>query len=198
MAMENICLYNKFRHCKYQETCRRQHLREICELPLCENKSCMRRHPRACKFFENYERCKFGSFCSFSHKTSESGLAAPTNNVEISEMKTRLDTLEETARQHETEIRILNEKVKDVEQRNVELETELKIVLESVKTTSEKVVKEATEVIIKVISKQQDALEKRSETTLNNLTNQLAMIFQLLQPQSSSQQPARNNHQPES
>ena len=184
MAMENICLYNKFGHCKYQETCRRQHLREICELPLCENKSCMRRHPRACKFFENYERCKFGSFCS--------------NNVEISEMKTKLDTLEETARQHENEIKILNEKVKDVEQRNVELETELKIVLESVKTTSEKVVKEATEVIIKVISKQQDALETRCETTLNNLTDQLAMIFQLLQPQSSSQQPARNNHQPES
>ena len=53
MAMENICLYNKFGHCKYQETCRRQHLREICELPLCENKSCMRRHPRTCKFFMN-------------------------------------------------------------------------------------------------------------------------------------------------
>ena len=58
--------------------------------------------------------------------------------------------------------------------------------------------KEATEAFMKIISKQQDDIEKRSEATLNSLTNQLAMIFKLLQSQSSSQQPARNDRNPKS
>ena len=58
--------------------------------------------------------------------------------------------------------------------------------------------KEATEAVIKIISKQQDDIQKRSEATLDSLTNQLAMIFKLLQPQSYSQQPARNDHKPNS
>ena len=196
MAMENICFHNKFGHCKFQETCRRQHFREICELPACETESCPKRHPRVCKFFENFNRCKFGSYCSFSHRTLKTSFAASVNKSEVDDMKSRLDNLEEKARQSEIEIKMLNEKVEHVEQRNKKLEIELKIALESVKTTSELVVKEATEAVIKIISKQQDDIEKRSEATLDSLTNQLAMIFKLLQPQSSSQQPARNDHTP--
>ena len=198
MAMEKICFYNKFGHCKFQETCIRQHFREICELPGCETESCPKRHPRVCKFFENFNRCKFGSYCSFSHRTFESVLAAPENETKVNELKSRLDTLEEKARQSENEIKVLNEKIKNVEQRNVKLEKDFKTVLGSVKTTTELVVKEATDAVIKTITQQQDAIEKRSDDTLESLTNQLAMIFKLLQPQSSSQQPVRNEHKPKS
>ena len=44
---------------------------------------------------------------------------------------------------------------------------------------------EETEAVIDVISKQQDEIEKPSEIKLDPPNNQLAMIFNLLQPSSS-------------
>ena len=68
MAAENTCLHNKFGHCRYRDTCRHRHIQEICENSTCEIHNCEKRHPRECRFWNVYNRCKFGDFCSFKHK----------------------------------------------------------------------------------------------------------------------------------
>ena len=78
MALESLCLYNKFGHCKFSETCRKLHNKEICRNKTCEIQHCLKRHPRPCKYFQEYKRCKFGEFCSFSHD-SEYHIHVPNN-----------------------------------------------------------------------------------------------------------------------
>ena len=34
---------------------------------MCKSKECKKRHPKPCKFFTFYSRCKFSEFCSFIH-----------------------------------------------------------------------------------------------------------------------------------
>ena len=70
MAVENICKFFKFGHCKFGQTCYNQHINELCENRSCEISSCVKRHPSKCKYFNIYKRCKFGEFCSFLHVES--------------------------------------------------------------------------------------------------------------------------------
>ena len=67
MATQIICNYNKLGHCKYGETCRNQHVNEICEKTLCDVQTCNLRHPRVCRWFRDFQRCKFIEYCSYSH-----------------------------------------------------------------------------------------------------------------------------------
>ena len=68
MATQNVCRYFKFGFCKYLEKCRFVHVTEICENPECDAaRSCSLRHPRICKFYRDYKRCKFGEWCCFKH-----------------------------------------------------------------------------------------------------------------------------------
>ena len=93
MASENLCLYNKYGHCKFTVTCCHLHTKEICENPNCETEKCFQRHPRKCKFFEEFRRCKFGNFCSFFHRAQkQSEIGFP--NSQLIDVKTRLATLE--------------------------------------------------------------------------------------------------------
>ena len=50
--------------------CRMMHITEICSNPLCEIKSCNLRHPKVCKYFRDYKRCKFGEWCYFAHSNN--------------------------------------------------------------------------------------------------------------------------------
>ena len=45
MNFENLCRYNKFGYCKFEQTCRLNHFDEICEIPHCEIQLCEKRHP---------------------------------------------------------------------------------------------------------------------------------------------------------
>ena len=63
MAPEDILNYHKYRHCKFSETCRKFHSKENCEKNNdCETFKCLKRHPRSCRYFEKFRRCKFGDF----------------------------------------------------------------------------------------------------------------------------------------
>ena len=70
MAAPLLCRYNKLGHCKFKETCRLLHINKICEDSQCEISMCQLRHPIKCKFYTQYQRCKFSEYCSFSHKTN--------------------------------------------------------------------------------------------------------------------------------
>ena len=59
MATQNVCKYNKFGYCRYRETCRNLHIDEICENKTCDITTCRQRHPRECRYYREYFRCKF-------------------------------------------------------------------------------------------------------------------------------------------
>ena len=67
MAAFLICKYDKFGYCKLGEKCRKQHIKEICFEKACDVSQCKQRHPKACRYFRNYGRCKF-SPCAFKHE----------------------------------------------------------------------------------------------------------------------------------
>ena len=81
-TIETICKFNQFGFCKFLSHCRRHHVNEIC-LEMCNNCNCPKRHPKTCKFFEKYNRCKFGEYCAFAHK--ENPLVKEINTLKINE-----------------------------------------------------------------------------------------------------------------
>ena len=93
MDVTEVCLFNKFGHCKYQTACRKRHINTICEKEKCEVDNCCERHPRECNYYREYKRCKFGSYCSFTHKASKDEKIEHLR-TEINGMKARMVRLE--------------------------------------------------------------------------------------------------------
>ena len=99
-----ICKYNKFGFCKFGNTCLRKH-----ENTKCENKSiwnCSLRHPRSCKYFREYKRCKFGDFCKFSHDIFV--------DEDVEKIRVELGTLKIKIANKDKEIEQLNEKMENL------------------------------------------------------------------------------------
>ena len=65
-----VCLHNKFGFCKYGEHCRKEHVEVVCENEECTVNECSKRHPRPCKYFREFGKCKFSEICAFSHNVS--------------------------------------------------------------------------------------------------------------------------------
>ena len=114
MADLIICKYNKFGYCKFDEKCRKQHIKEICFEKSCEISQCNQRHPKVCRYYRNYGRCKF-SPCALKHedhadynktvdkeiKTSHDKFLALENailgkNEEIEELTNKILSIEHT------------------------------------------------------------------------------------------------------
>ena len=72
MANQNFCRYNKFGFCKYGEVCRKKHVSEKCYKSSCEVGACDLRHSKICKYYREFKRCKFGQYCYFDHKETDS------------------------------------------------------------------------------------------------------------------------------
>ena len=93
MATQSVCSFYKFGFCKFQEVCRRQHLKEICVAAACDGKKCIQRHPKVCKFLRNYGYCKFGEWCLFSHIVKKDPEVEKLK-AENKEIKKKLEELE--------------------------------------------------------------------------------------------------------
>ena len=81
----------------------------------CENRKCLKRHLKTCKYFERYNRCKFGVYCAFAH--TENPLV-----TEMKKLKIKYDTLEEDLNNNEVfdlkvKVEALEKVVEDVVQR---------------------------------------------------------------------------------
>ena len=70
MEAMTICVFNKFGFCKYGVTCRKKHEDLKCENSRCEIFDCNRRHPKECKYFREFKRCKYNEYCRYEHKIS--------------------------------------------------------------------------------------------------------------------------------
>ena len=75
--MATICKFNQIGFCKFLSYCRNMHINEKCSEIKCEDRNCLKRHPKICKFYQLYNRCKFGEYCAFTHK----------ENAQVTEMK---------------------------------------------------------------------------------------------------------------
>ena len=64
---KNVCKRNKFGYCFFGDKCRNLHVNVICVVKNCDMIVCEKRHPRSCKFYRDYGRCKFVDFCKYNH-----------------------------------------------------------------------------------------------------------------------------------
>ena len=67
MSAVIVCKFYKFGFCKFGDRCRYHHENTVCADDDCTIHHCSYRHPRACRFYQEYGRCKFGIYCQFSH-----------------------------------------------------------------------------------------------------------------------------------
>ena len=102
MAGNKLCLHNKFGFCKHGDKCRKEHVQEICQDNECNQSECRRRHPKECKYFKLYKRCKFNDFCAFSH-------VIPLDPVleEVKLLKENVKALEKEVKEKNHEIKVL-------------------------------------------------------------------------------------------
>lgn len=109
MATQNVCTFFKFGFCKYTVKCRFLHVKENCENLECDVISCNLRHPKICRFYRDYRRCKFGEWCCFRHveKNLES-------NKEVID---RIKNIEKLIAEKDAKITNLENKMKLIEEK---------------------------------------------------------------------------------
>ena len=105
MATHNVCSYNKYGFCKHGDLCRKHHEKRVCENQLYEVVLCSLRHPKICKFYREYKRCKFNP-CAYKHEDDEK-----TIDILMKENKTMSEKIEQIV----LDIKILTEKEKKSE-----------------------------------------------------------------------------------
>ena len=65
--------------------------------------NCEKRHPKVCKFFREYHRCKFTTFCRYSHTVTD-------NDEQIKEIEIKMDEIDKKV---ETKIEAIKKKFED-------------------------------------------------------------------------------------
>ena len=108
---QNVCRYNKYGYCKFCDKCKFKHNNVKCVDENCDVFNCEKRHPVACKYFRNFQKCRFPN-CAFNHDID-------TNEKKLDEKLKRLEN-----------------KVKENDQKTCEKKFEIK--LEEVKKKFEK------------------------------------------------------------
>ena len=89
--------------------CRKHHVNENCQNRSCKISECRERHPKLCRYFQNYGRCKF-SPCAFKHETS---YIKPVN--EENDLREKLFFLENEIKEKDKKIEELATKISDLE-----------------------------------------------------------------------------------
>ena len=108
MATQIVCSWNKFGYCRHKEACRRKHVKEICENPSCDFKTCSFRHPKQCKFYRDHGLCKFDP-CMFSHKVNNTAYEKLEQKCEENALK--ISNIEEILANKDEQINQLIDKI---------------------------------------------------------------------------------------
>ena len=100
------------------------------------------RHPKTCKYFREYRRCKFGEYCYFDHKETHSELLEKkvndiivkvdnlekklehnnqqASNPDFETLEKKLETIERLIEDKNRTIEVLEEKIRVIEVKHVE------------------------------------------------------------------------------
>ena len=94
MAEElQICQYNQKGFCKYCMQCTKEHINQICPIQFqCNDLLCKMRHPKKCKTFDVYGKCKF-SDCAYLHVKEVENSKVHALEIEVNELKQEVQKL---------------------------------------------------------------------------------------------------------
>ena len=174
-----ICQFNKFGHCKFGLNCRQEHVNDICDEDSCDASDCLKRHPRPCKYFDLYRRCKFLDFCSFSHRNVENQHGHDFT-LDISNLDLKIEDIIVKQREDSSGIAL---KIENLERENNLLKNKLENIMNSMNKITESTVKAATESALEMMIKQQKDLEKVTNDRLDTLSQEIVSLVNILRPQ---------------
>ena len=211
---QNVCWFNRFGYCRFGNHCFRKHINIICENVNCEIAKCSSRHPRKCKYFLEYQKCKFGEYCRFSHgipnnpKNMEK-IEALEKEVEvlkqeIKHMKDHFDMKESQLKMIQTEV---NEKVviiqkvelasKYLEKELEDSKTEIRLLLDKIdiieevnKTLEIEAIKakKETDVLKEDLDKKNKETEFLKDTLTKNKEEREALILKINQTNNKAEE----------
>ena len=165
MAAQIVCRFNKFGFCKFKETCRNHHIKELCEDSSCDILSCDYRHPQVCKFYRDFGRCKYSEYCFYAHVDKE-------DISEISRSLTnKINDLENKVNGKENDIIELSEKIKFLEMKEAEQKNEIYDLIEKLNQKVESLLKnieKEKDVKFENLAIKIDTLEKQVEETIKH------------------------------
>ena len=196
MAAGSVCIYRKYGHCKYLETCKFRHIEKICDEEACEIENCHSRHPRDCRFFRDYRKCKFGDYCSYNHQNFNAKLDDSVQN-ELENVKEDLKTMKAKVNELENEVKEKDRHVKEIHESLENLletrETDAKSIREQILEATEFIVKKSTEAVVVLLDQRQASIENIQSAKLDSLTEQLTALFSLINPgpQQTSSKPSQ-------
>ena len=130
MATQNVCSWFKFGYCRHREYCRRQHVKDICEKIECEVSNCISRHPKICKFYRDYGKCKFNP-CMFRHVKDENSDQVEALKKENESILKKLENIEKSMNDLDVQMEQsedIIEKLKEVDrkfEKVIEIEKEI-------------------------------------------------------------------------
>ena len=122
MAAPTLCLFNKFGYCKFSERCIRHHVNEICVSNHCNISECRKRHPKLCKYFENYRRCKFNP-CAYRHEKDSSKTYDEVEERNLKEINDKMSVIENEIIKKNERIEELVSKISSLESKIKEIDT---------------------------------------------------------------------------
>ena len=124
---EHICKYNKFGYCKFGAKCQFRHINVLCLTENCNVHVCENRHPPICYYQRSYGRCKFTTFCKYSHEKEKNECE---NNENIHDLRKKLEEKELQVNNLESRLLFLErEKNEKTEQLTIKI-----IALEEIQT----------------------------------------------------------------
>ena len=84
---------------------------ETCPISQCKDKDCKLRHPRFCRFFFQFGKCKFDDDCAYLHESTQTNLDDEIKNLksEVDQIKSRNTELEKILLSMKSEIAALKE-----------------------------------------------------------------------------------------
>ena len=73
MVAKFVCVYAKFGRCKKEE-CEFHHPEDTCCDKTCDIHNCLKKHPRHCRYFWGFDKCRNKESCKFSHMKEDSNI----------------------------------------------------------------------------------------------------------------------------
>ena len=169
MAAEIVCKYWKFGHCKFKDKCRYVHYDALCNMDNCDVRNCSLRHPKTCRYFRNYGRCKY-SPCSYSHDGIPSKEAMDEKCAEIEDLRKVIQNNVKAISNLEERILLLESQL-STSCRAASTSTQTTNMNSSFTSTSQSVIPQLDGLFMDTSSSELDAKEFTCETCGMNFTN---------------------------
>ena len=96
----------KFGFCKFADQCFKRHVPVKCENSNCDSDKCEKQHPIPCKYYQEYNQCKFGAYFCYSHVKKADPVLQDFNTVKI-----KLDIVQQELLQKNEKIKSTIEKI---------------------------------------------------------------------------------------